>query len=123
MAIASILGIHGVPRSGTSWLAQIFNASSVVALRFQPLFSYSFKDRIDLNSSTEQINLFFQQIWASDHPFINMKDPKIHKGYPEFLSQRHLIIWYLNRFVIIICSDICYVTMIELNLYLFNVIR
>ena len=34
------VAIFGVPRSGTSWLGQIFNSSPMVAYRFQPLFSY-----------------------------------------------------------------------------------
>ena len=37
-----IVGVHGVPRSGTSWLGQILNASKKVNFKFQPLFSYAF---------------------------------------------------------------------------------
>ena len=36
----------GVPRSGTSWFGELFNSSPRVAYRFQPLFSYAFKDAI-----------------------------------------------------------------------------
>ncbi|HEV8691845.1 MAG TPA: sulfotransferase [Ideonella sp.] len=38
------VAIFGCPRSGTSWLGQLFNASEAVAYRYQPLFSYEFKD-------------------------------------------------------------------------------
>jgi len=38
------VAIFGCPRSGTSWLGQILNASEHVAYRYQPLFSYEFKD-------------------------------------------------------------------------------
>lgn len=38
------VAIFGCPRSGTSWLGQLFNASESVAYRYQPLFSYEFKD-------------------------------------------------------------------------------
>jgi hypothetical protein len=38
------VAIFGCPRSGTSWLGQLFNASEVVAYRYQPLFSYEFKN-------------------------------------------------------------------------------
>lgn len=40
----SQVAIFGCPRSGTSWLGQLFNASEHVAYRYQPLFSYEFKD-------------------------------------------------------------------------------
>jgi hypothetical protein len=38
------VAVFGCPRSGTSWLGQILNASEHVAYRYQPLFSYEFKD-------------------------------------------------------------------------------
>jgi hypothetical protein len=38
------LAIFGCPRSGTSWLGQLFNSSASVLYRYQPLFSYEFKD-------------------------------------------------------------------------------
>jgi hypothetical protein len=38
------VAIFGCPRSGTSWLGQLFNAHEAVAYRYQPLFSYEFKD-------------------------------------------------------------------------------
>jgi len=38
------VAIFGCPRSGTSWLGQLFNASEAVAYRYQPLFSYEFKN-------------------------------------------------------------------------------
>ncbi|MDC7999269.1 sulfotransferase domain-containing protein [Gilvibacter sediminis] len=80
----NVIGIQGVPRSGTSWLAQIFNSSPAVALRFQPLFSYAFKDKLDLNSTEEEIANFFSDITNTEDAFVNMRDPDIHKGYPKF---------------------------------------
>lgn len=38
------VAVFGCPRSGTSWLGQLFNAHEAVAYRYQPLFSYEFKD-------------------------------------------------------------------------------
>ncbi|MEM5564598.1 sulfotransferase domain-containing protein [Psychroserpens sp. AS72] len=90
----TITGIHGVPRSGTSWLAQIFNASPEVTLKFQPLFSYAFKDQLNEMSSAEEITDFFNAIYASDDDFINMRDTELLKGYPHFMKseeQPHLV--------------------------------
>jgi hypothetical protein len=82
--VSEIIGIHGVPRSGTSWLGQIFNSHPQVAFRFQPLFSYAFKSYLNLNSSKDEMDNFFEQIFLSDDYFINMKDSEIHKNYPVF---------------------------------------
>jgi hypothetical protein len=38
------VAIFGCPRSGTSWLGQLFNAHEAVLYRYQPLFAYEFKD-------------------------------------------------------------------------------
>ncbi len=92
--IKTITGIHGVPRSGTSWLAQIFNSSPEVNLKFQPLFSYEFKGFLKTNSSKEEICSFFEKLYVSDSDFINMRDIKIHSSYPTFKkkeSRPHLI--------------------------------
>src|SRR5258705_10876641 len=82
--VTEIIGIHGVPRSGTSWLGQIFNSHPQVAFRFQPLFSYAFKSYLNLNSSKVEMDDFFERIFLSDDYFINMKDSEIHKNYPVF---------------------------------------
>lgn len=90
----TITGIHGVPRSGTSWLAQIFNASPDVRLKFQPLFSYAFKNALNENSSQDEVLNFFENIYISNDDFINMRDTKLLKDYPVFEKKRtqpHLV--------------------------------
>jgi len=82
--IENIIGIHGVPRSGTNWLGQIFNSHLDVNFKFQPLFSYAFKDYLDENSTKEEIQQFFEEIAISDDYFLNLKDPVIHQNYPDF---------------------------------------
>lgn len=54
------IAIHGVPRSGTSWLGEIFNSSVNTLYKFQPLFSYTLKDFLDENSDKAQIEFFFK---------------------------------------------------------------
>lgn len=66
-----IVSIHGVPRSGTSWLGQIFDSNSEVAYRYQPLFSYRFKNRLNLHSTSEDIDRFLYELYeVSDDEFI-----------------------------------------------------
>ena len=64
------IGIWGVPRSGTSWLGQIFNSSAHTIYRFQPLFSYAFKHGLSEFSSKSEIDNFFHKISISDDDFV-----------------------------------------------------
>ncbi len=84
ISIKELIAIHGVPRSGTSWLGQIFNSHPKVAFKFQPLFSYAFKNFLTLDSTEVDIEIFCERILASNDYFVNMKDPEIHKNYPAF---------------------------------------
>lgn len=66
-----VVSIHGVPRSGTSWLGKIFSAHSNVTYRFQPLFSYRFKDRINLDSNKDDVQSFLQELYeVNDDAFV-----------------------------------------------------
>ncbi len=78
------IAIHSVPRSGSSWLGQIFNSSEKVNFKFQPLFSYAFKDALNENSTKIEIDDFFNKIAKSNDGFLLQKD-KIKQGiYPKF---------------------------------------
>jgi hypothetical protein len=93
-----VISIHGVPRSGTSWLGQIFNSHPNVAYRFQPLFSYHFKDRITSTSSTIDIIHFLNELYeVNDDEFIlgnwkknvEPKSPYIKKEqFPAFMVMK-----------------------------------
>ncbi|MCC6447826.1 MAG: sulfotransferase domain-containing protein [Chitinophagaceae bacterium] len=83
------IAIHSVPRSGSSWIGQIFNSSSRVCFKYQPLFSYAFKDYLNEQSSLEDINNFFKNISNSKDPFLNQEE-QIKKGYyPQFEKNGH----------------------------------
>ncbi len=43
MSDLPIIGLHGAPRSGTTWIGQIFNSAPQVAFRFQPFFAHAFR--------------------------------------------------------------------------------
>ncbi|WP_261130803.1 sulfotransferase [Bacillus sp. Marseille-Q3570] len=79
-----IVSIHGVPRSGTSWLGQIFNSSTDTRYKFQPLFSYTFKDAINVRSSKEEISTFYRELYQTNDDFLD-QTKQIEKGYyPNF---------------------------------------
>jgi len=78
------IAIHSVPRSGSSWLGQIFNSSPNVNFNFQPLFSYAFKDALTLSSNKNDIIHFFNQIALSDDDFLNSMEHIKTGRYPKF---------------------------------------
>ena len=84
------VAIHSAPRSGSSWLGQILNSSPKVCFRFQPLFSYAFKDYLNDKSSREDVVGFFENIAKSSDDFLLQKD-KIENGeYPLFKKDDNL---------------------------------
>jgi len=87
------IAIHGVPRSGTTWLGAIFDSSPNVAYRYQPLFSYAFKSLISGKSSLEEINDFFKEILITDDEFVLQKIGKKTGIVPSFLKNNitHII--------------------------------
>ncbi len=79
-----VVVIAGVARSGTSWIAQIINSSPDVCFRFQPLFSYAFKNVVTEDSSREEYLEFFNGIYNSSDDFLLQTDQKKGNLYPVF---------------------------------------
>ncbi|WP_208586130.1 sulfotransferase [Gracilibacillus suaedae] len=79
-----IISIHGVPRSGTSWLGQIFNSSEEVRYKFQPLFSYTFKDAIHVRSSKEEILKYYNELYNTEDEFLDQTQQIEKSIYPSF---------------------------------------
>jgi hypothetical protein len=81
----NIVSIHGVPRSGTSWLGQIFNSHPAVAYRYQPLFAYRFKDRIGRDSTRGAIHRFLKALFEEEQdPFLHNLKEQADGRYPRF---------------------------------------
>lgn len=79
-----VVVIAGVPRSGTSWVGQIIDSSPRTAYRFQPLFSYAFKDAVGADSSKEDFRKFFEGIYTSTDAFLLQADKREEGLYPTF---------------------------------------
>lgn len=95
------IAIFGVPRSGTSWLGQIFNSSPNVAYRYQPIFAYSFNGEISANSSAEDIDAFHNALLATDDEFVCQSTNLSGNQTPSFTKENitHLVwkeVRYLN---------------------------
>ena len=74
----SNIAIFGAPRSGTTWLGQLFNSSPNTLHRFQPLFSYEFKNRLTTTSTKQDIQNFHLDLINAKSQFVqtNIQFPK-----------------------------------------------
>jgi Sulfotransferase domain. len=64
------IALWGPPRSGTTWLGQIFDSHPAVAYRYQPLFSYRFKSAVSLQSQPDAMMHFLSELAATDDDFV-----------------------------------------------------
>lgn len=64
------IAIFSVPRSGSTWLGEIFNSSKSTKYCFQPLFSYSLKSFLHEDSTVDDVEAFYQKLADSEDEFI-----------------------------------------------------
>lgn len=102
------VALHGVPRSGTSWIGEILNSSPHTIYQFQPLFSYALKDFLTPSSTQEDINLFFSLLSQTKDKFLNQTEKRISGDFPIFEKTY--------------CTHIVYKEVRYINL-LFNLLR
>lgn len=95
-----LIAIHSAPRSGSSWLGQIFKSSRQVEFRYQPLFSYAFKDFLNPSSSRERIIEFTKAIRASDDDYIHQRIEDVYVEYPDHGARKDVthLIWKEVRY-------------------------
>lgn len=104
MNINKIVWVGGVARSGTSWLGQIFNSSPDIKYRFQPLFSYEFKNWVNEDSTKEEFEYFLQELFKTKTDFLIQKDKINSRKYPIFKknSKRSCLVFKENRYQTVI---------------------
>lgn len=79
-----IILVCGMPRSGTSWLGQIFDSSPDVAFRMEPLFSYRFKNVLNGQSRRVDIEKFFDDVYLANDEFMKQKENRDNGSYQSF---------------------------------------
>lgn len=70
MSDLPLIGLHGAPRSGTTWIGQIFNSAPQAAFRFQPFFAHAFRPRVDAATSAAELEQILSEIAATEDDFI-----------------------------------------------------
>jgi hypothetical protein len=99
------VAVHGVPRSGTSWIGEILNSSPHTIYRFQPLFSYALKDFLTNASTKHDIELFFQKLFHIQDRFIDQTDKRTSGDFPRFEKRESTHIVYKEvRYINILCN-------------------
>jgi len=105
------IAIFGAPRSGTTWLGQLFNSSPNTLYRYQPLFSYEFKDYLNSKNNKSDIMDFYKKLIVAKSQFVqtNIKFPKqdithlvwkevrYHHITPNLLQNSNTKIIYIER--------------------------
>lgn len=78
------VAIHSVPRSGSTWLGELFNSNPDVIYKYQPLFSYAFKSKLTPSSSKNDIIQFFKAIAVKEDDFLDQKEARKNGKMPVF---------------------------------------
>ncbi len=114
------IAIHSAPRSGSTWLGQLLNSSPEVVYKFQPLFSYAFKDRLDAHASRQQIESFFQDIADCQDDFLDQAEhvkngtcPLFEKLVPKFCVYKEVRYHHILRNLLDKDSDVMVVGLIR----------
>jgi Sulfotransferase domain len=65
------VAIFGCPRSGTSWLGQLYNSHEAVLYRYQPLFAYEFKNWFGVHGLSEHtLARFHSELVTAQSDFV-----------------------------------------------------
>jgi Sulfotransferase domain len=80
------IAIHSVPRSGSTWLGEILNSNEKTIYKYQPLFSYAFKDRLTKNSSKQDIECFFNDLVKLKDDFLDQREERVKGQAPIFVK-------------------------------------
>lgn len=78
----NLISLHSCPRSGSTWVQSIFEAHPNIKTVYQPLFSYTFKNCINKNSTKKEFNEFVNKIQKTDDEFCCMKS-NLHTNYKK----------------------------------------
>jgi len=82
--------VAGMPRSGTTWLSQIFASSPDVRLKFCPLFSYEFKNALDETSTADDWAKLFRDVYDTKSEYLDQEYLRRQGLVPEFtIKEEH----------------------------------
>lgn len=69
----AVLWLAGMPRSGTNWVSQILASSPLVRMKFCPLFSYEFKNRLGEHSTSAEWETLFREVYVTKSDYLDQE--------------------------------------------------
>ena len=91
------LFLLGMPRSGTTWLSQIFESSPDFVVRLSPNYSYTLKNQLDLGASRNDWSAQLSAALVTSDPFMT-QNWRRETGELETFPSRPL--WTVGRLAI-----------------------
>lgn len=80
----NIVWLSGMPRSGTTWLSQIFASAPEARVKLCPLFSYEFKNSLDENSSSQDWDRLFREVFHTQSEYLDQEYLRKKGLVPQF---------------------------------------
>lgn len=114
--------VTGMPRSGTSWIAQMIAAHPDVRLKLAPLFSHELKDRLDHGATAAEWRGFFRTVYETASDYMDQGFLRRTGAVPEFTersaepavlaikSTRH---HHLTRHLLAACDEISWLGVVR----------
>ncbi|QBS10679.1 sulfotransferase domain-containing protein [Legionella israelensis] len=84
----NVIWISGMPRSGTTWLSQIFASSPDVRLKFCPLFSYEFKNLLNEKSTLDEWEELFSNVYSTNSEYLDQHHLRSKGLVPKFINKK-----------------------------------
>lgn len=79
----------GMPRSGTTWLSQVFEAHPEVVVRLSPNFSHALKNRLDEKSGRADWEMVLAEAAESADPFLTQDWRRERGDLPVHAEKEH----------------------------------
>ena len=79
-----VIWVNGLPRSGTSWLCQIVDSSEEVEFRMAPLFSFQFRNTMQISDTEERWKQYFADVYNSDDEWMAQMNRRKIGSFPTF---------------------------------------
>ena len=80
--------LMGMPRSGTSWLSQIFDSHPDVRFKLSPLFSYKLKNAVGEKSTSQEWIEFLNKVYKTEDEFMDQTYRREAGDYPVFPEKK-----------------------------------
>jgi len=114
--------VTGMPRSGTSWLAQMLAAHPDIRLKLAPLFSHEFKERLDARATAAEWRAFLAAVYTTPSDYMDQAFLRRAGAVPSFVhrnecpsvlaikSTRH---HHLTRHLLDVCPEILWFAIVR----------